>query len=118
MFNFFKKNPKTKDQLKLEKISSILFPPEQIRDDENGDKYYVDYSVDSNLEGALYDLYEGNNDEVVRNTIRYVCDQIYLIRDILAEHRAIPANINHYTISNNYDDKLADLGVVENDGII
>jgi hypothetical protein len=66
----------------LQRVTELLFPPLDTveRDDM---VFQVDYSVDSNLQSALYDLEEGNNDKVVQNTIRKAIDALIEVRKIL-----------------------------------
>jgi len=66
----------------LQRVTELLFPPLETveRDDLI---FQVVYSVDSNLQSALYDLEEGNNDKVVQNTIRKAIDALIEARKIL-----------------------------------
>jgi len=71
----------------LQQVTELLFPPLETVERDEGLVIQVDYSVDSNLQSALYDLEEGNNDKVVQNTIRKAIDQLIEVRKIL---RAYP----------------------------
>jgi hypothetical protein len=71
----------------LQRVTELLFPPLETVVKEEDLVFQVDYSVDSNLQSALYDLEEGNNDKVVQNTIRKTIDQLIEVRKIL---RAYP----------------------------
>jgi len=82
MFKMFRKNPKTKAEIQLDKIRDILFPPfdKQTKEDII---FLVDYSADSNLQAVLNDLEEGHNDEIVRRTVARVIDRMIEVRKIL-----------------------------------
>lgn len=114
MFSWFRKKSDvlTDDQRKLKEIISILFPPDDIKVEDDGTKYFVDYSLDSNLQGALSDLEDGVNDIITRNTVRHVVEQLYKVRDILEELRDIPPDTNfyetHYKENKNYE-----MGIIE-----
>jgi hypothetical protein len=64
------KKPKTTAEEKLEEIKGLLFPPLKLMEEvtNSGEiiKYHIDYSVDSNIDAALIDLYDGHNDAVVQ----------------------------------------------------
>ena len=72
---------------KLEEIKKLLFPQLQLHErmDETGNKikFHVDYSADSNLDAALMDLEEGNNDQVTQKTIRGIIDRLNQVRRLL-----------------------------------
>jgi hypothetical protein len=82
MFKMFRKNPKTKAEIELDKIRDILFPPfdKQSKKDVT---FLVDYSADSNLQAVLNDLEEGHNDEIVRRTVARVIDRMIEVRKVL-----------------------------------
>lgn len=82
-FEMFSPKPKTPSDIKLEKIINMLFPPLELREDKEGRKYHVDYSVDANLEAALNDLEEGYNDDASRKTIKGVSDRLFEVRQYL-----------------------------------
>ena len=99
MFGLFKNKKDdipTDDQRKLKELMDILYPPEDIKVDENGTKYYIDYSLDSNLQTALSDLEDDINDEATRTTVRHVVGALFKIRDLLEEMRDIPNDVNYY----------------------
>lgn len=72
---------------KLEEIKNLLFPPLQLHEKMDNDgtrvKFHVDYSADSNLDAALMDLEDGNNDPVTQKTIRGVIDRLNEVRRML-----------------------------------
>ena len=76
------KKLETPSDKKLEEIRNILFPPHEIREMENG-AYYIDHSIDSNLDAALTELQEGFNDEVTRDTINKCIKKIIDVRHLL-----------------------------------
>ena len=83
LFEMFTPKPKTPAEQKLDKIVNMLFPPLELREDKEGRKYHVDYSVDANLEAALNDLEEGFNDDASRKTIKGVSDRLFEVRQYL-----------------------------------
>jgi len=82
MLNWMKRKTVVVRPEELQRVTELLFPPLETveRDDLI---FQVDYSVDSNLQSALYDLEEGNNDKVVQNTIRKAIDALIEARKIL-----------------------------------
>lgn len=77
---------KSAADLKLQKISQILFPETKVFERvEDGEKikYMVDYSIDNNLYAVLIDLQEGNNDQACQNTINKCIEALNKVRDIL-----------------------------------
>lgn len=83
MFKFFKPKPKTPAEQKLQHIVDMLYPPCRTEKDSKGNKYHIDFSADRNLDAALIDLEEGNNDEVSRNTIKKVANVLFELRKYL-----------------------------------
>lgn len=71
----------------LERIANLLYPEPEEKD-KDGLVIVVDRSVDSNLQAALLDLADGNNDEVTRRTIKACVQRLIEVREILeAKHR-------------------------------
>jgi hypothetical protein len=83
MFKIFRKKPETPSDILLEQIKNILFPPIETHIDKEGNKYHIDYSVDTNLDSVLIDLGEGYNDEVSQNTLKKINNRISEIRKLL-----------------------------------
>lgn len=80
--------PKTPSDKLLEQVTNVLFPPlvlKTSKKEETGESstYQVDYSVDSNLQAALYDLEEGHNDEVVQTTLFKILGRLTKARSLL-----------------------------------
>lgn len=102
------KTPITTAEQKLKEISDILFPPLETdqKMDENGTpiKFHVDYSVDSNIEAALADLYDGHNDEIVQSTLRKSVEKIYKVRKILEAYPIIDENIKYIIVDTGKED--------------
>ena len=82
MFKMFRKNPKSKAEIELDKIRDVLFPPFEKQSKEDV-TFLIDYSADSNLQAVLNDLEEGHNDEIVRRTVSRVIDRMIEVRKIL-----------------------------------
>ena len=66
----------------LQRIADILFPPLKTIEEE-GSVYQIDYSIDTNLDSALVDLRDGQNDKVVQDTIAKTIDALIEVRKIL-----------------------------------
>lgn len=66
----------------LQQVADLLFPPLRTVEEKSG-VYQVDYSVDSNLESALFDLKEGINDPTVHNTITKAIETLIEVRKLL-----------------------------------
>lgn len=60
-------------------IRATLFPP-IIRRVTDGTEFFVDRSVDANIEAVLNDLQEGHNDEMTINTLYFVLGQLRKVR--------------------------------------
>lgn len=67
---------------KLEEILNLLFPKVELRSAED-ESYYIDSSIDTNLDAALTELQEGYNDEVTRDTINKCIKKLIQVRNIL-----------------------------------
>lgn len=99
MFGFFgksKKNTEHKDTIILKKIINILFPPLEKRTAEDGMIYYVDHSVDMNLESVLSDLQSNMNDAVTRDSLNKSIKKLIEIRKLLSiqeEYKESPYKI-------------------------
>jgi hypothetical protein len=98
MFKIFamRTKPKTTADEKLEQVINILFPPLDLHVDKNGDKFHIDYSVDTNLEAALMDLEDGHNDAASQKTIRNVTDRILKVRRLLEAYREIDDEAKYF----------------------
>jgi len=102
MFKIMRKKDKGKEAAKLEKLKEILFPPPKIVE-KNGAKIHVDFSPDWNLEGALADLVNGDNDEIVHNTIRKVITQLIEARKLLDADSELDADVQYFVVDNTLD---------------
>lgn len=102
MFKIMRKKDKEADSVKLEKIKKVLFPPPKIVE-KDGAKIHVDYSPDWNLEGALADLTNGDNDEIVHSTIRNVITQLGVARRILEAESELDADVQYFVVDNTLD---------------
>ena len=78
-----KKKPKNEAEEKLQQIKEILFPPLEKHTDHRGDKMYVDYTCDMNLNSVITDLVDGYNDEATRNTLVDILKRLEKVRSIL-----------------------------------
>ena len=98
MFKIFavREKPKTEADAKIEQVIDILFPQLELHTDKNGDKFHIDYSVDTNLEAALMDLEDGHNDAASQKTIRGCIDRIIKIRKLLEAYREIHEDAKYF----------------------
>lgn len=108
-FKFFKEDPKTEAERKLQELTELLFPPLTVRTDEKGNKFHVDYSADSNLEAALIDLEDGNNDRVTQKTIRKVADRLFDARKLLNVYNDMDRDAKYYVIDISETEELEDI---------
>lgn len=81
------RKPLTTAEQKLEEIKEILFPALELHEEVTPEgeiiKYHVDYSVDSNVDAALMDLYGGENDAVVQATLNKAVSRLHKVRKLL-----------------------------------
>lgn len=117
MFKFLKQTPKTSAEEKLEKISQILFPKSELNTDKDGNKFYIDYSADSNLDAALNDLEEGYNDDTARNTIRKVSNRIFQIRKLLEAQQSLEKDIKYILVEDVETNKVEEILIGETSDI-
>jgi len=100
MLNFFKKDPvpPTTADRKLQQLKDLLFPEPKL-EMENDMEFYVDSSVDMNIEAVLYDLEEGHNDDVCQNTLRSIANTLFNARKLLQAYYEMDSNINHVVVT-------------------
>ena len=105
MFKLFamKSKPKTSADEKIEQVINILFPPLDLQTDKNGDKFHIDYSIDTNLEAALMDLEDGHNDAASQKTIRNCTNRIIKVRQLLEAYREIHDEVKYF-IADDYEE--------------
>jgi hypothetical protein len=82
MFGWLKPKTVVVRQEDLQRVVDILFPALVTQEGKDG-IFQIDYSVDSNLQSALYDLEEGTNDQVVQDTIKKAIDSLIEARKVL-----------------------------------
>ena len=73
----------------LQEVVDLLFPEIAVETSPEGVVFHVDRSVDSNLQAALIDLAEGNNDKVTRDTIEDCLNRLSKARGLLEAHSSI-----------------------------
>ena len=108
MLKWLKPKPVVLRNEELQRVTELLFPPLETVVKEEDLVFQVDYSVDSNLQSALYDLEEGNNDKVVQNTIRKAIDQLIEVRKILRAYPELDERAK-YVIVDTPDQNKTDL---------
>ena len=97
MFKIMKSKKKTYDGETLDKVSNLLFPPPQVRE-EDGQKMHIDYSIDYNLMGVLADLEEGHNDETVHRTISFAIGKLAEVRRILEPKDDVDPDVKYFVV--------------------
>lgn len=99
-----KKEPATPADKKLEEVINILFPQLKLVEEMDKDgkvvKYHVDYSADTNLDAALIDLQEGNNDAITQQTISEVIGRLNKVRKLLEAYAMIDENAKYIIVDN------------------
>jgi len=106
LFPWRKKPEPTPDQAQklLAEIKEILFPPLKLETitekDGNTVKISIDYSVDCNLDAALYDLMEDSNDKVTQDTIRKVSERLFKVKQLLNANEVIHKEAQYLMVSN------------------
>ena len=102
----------TSAEIKLEQVKKALFPPLIVREEMTADgqvmRYHVDYSVDSNLDAALMDLQEGNNDSLTQDTINKVVARLNEVRRLLEAYAQLDKDAK-YIIVENLEDNSANV---------
>ena len=96
---FFRKKATSAAERELDEISRLLFPEMKLETVEDGTKFYIDTSVDGNLEAALADLEDGINDETTRQTIRSITNRLYEVRQILGAFADLDIESKYLVVS-------------------
>lgn len=104
------KKPLTSAEQKLDEIRSILFPPLELNQEMDKDgsvlKYHIDYSVDSNIDAALADLYDGNNDSIVQSTLNRVNERLNKVRRLLEAYPVLDEDARYIIVDNGKEDEV------------
>ena len=93
----------TPAEQKLEEIRNILFPVPETETKFDGKKeikYFIDRSVDMNLDAALIDLQEGNNDKICHDTINSVIKSLIQVRQILNAYSELDSDSQYVIVDN------------------
>ncbi len=69
----------------IEQVADQLFPP-LVKDTRDDEVWYIDYSVDSNLEAVYEDLVAGVNNEVTLKTLKDTIQRINMTRILLNDY--------------------------------
>lgn len=108
MFSWFKAKPVIVREGDMQLLADLLFPP-LVTQTNGGDVFQVDYSVDSNLDAALMDLQDGNNDAVTQKTITEVVKRLNKARKILQAYPELDIRAK-YLLVDNLDDNEIEAG--------
>jgi len=105
MLNWLKpRKPIIMRERELQQVVDILFPPLETQSDHEGNVFQIDYSADTNLDAALLDLMDGNNDEVTQKTIRKVIERLNKVRRVLQAYSQLDERAK-YLIVDDFEDK-------------
>lgn len=104
------RKPLTTAEQKLEEIKEILFPALELHEEvtPEGDiiKYHVDYSVDSNVDAALMDLYGGENDAVVQATLNKAVARLHKVRKLLEAYAVFDKDAKYIIVDDGKDAEI------------
>lgn len=78
-------------------VTDLLFP-DLVEVEKDGDVFLTDYSVDSNLYAALLELEEGQNDEVIRETLRKCYEKLVQARELLEAKQEIQKGARYLVV--------------------
>lgn len=100
----------TDAEVKLEEIKQLLFPPLELHQEMGEDgqpiKFHVDHSVDSNIDAALMDLYDGNNDSVVHQTLNKAVAKLNRARKLLEAYAVLDTEAKYIIVDNGKDEDV------------
>lgn len=100
----------TDAEQKLEEIKNLLFPQLELHEELSNDgstiKYHIDYSIDSNIDAALLDLYDGHNDEVVQSTLNKAVARLNKARKILEAYASLDKEAKYIIVDNGKDEEI------------
>lgn len=97
--------PVNKAEASLAEIQKLLFPPLELKTDEQDRSYHVDKSIDGNLYAILLELEEGVNDEITQNTLKSVLSSVTKIREILNIYNDMNPEAQYLIVENTIDKK-------------
>ena len=104
------KKPLTTAEQRLEEIKEILFPPLELREEVTPDgdiiKYHIDYSVDSNIDAALMDLYGGENDPIVQETLNKSVARLHKVRKLLEAYAVFDKDAKYIIVDDGKDAEI------------
>lgn len=104
------KKPMSTAEQKLQEIRDILFPPLELNEELDKDgsiiKFHVDYSVDSNIDAALADLYDGNNDSIVQSTLNKANQRLNKVRQVLEAYPILDIDAKYIIVDNGKENEV------------
>ena len=110
MFSWLWKNKVESKQViigirELQLINDILFPEYELEQIPGGEYYHIDRSVDTNLDGVIFDLEDGKNDETSRQTLKHISDKLFKVRELLQVHQEMHPDVKHIVFSQEEKDE-------------
>lgn len=113
-----RRKKKTPAEKKLQEIKELLFPELVLEEevDKNGSlvKFHIDYGVDSNLDAALMDLQEGQNDGPTQKTIYNISRRLYAARKLLEAEAKIHKEAKYLVVDDGVKEDIEDITPSEN----
>ena len=104
------RKPLTTAEEKLEEIKQLLFPPLELQEEVSPDgdvvKFHIDYSVDSNIDAALMDLQDGNNDAVVHSTLNKAVARLNRVRKLLEAYAVLDKDAKYIIVDDGKDAEI------------
>lgn len=108
-----KKKKKVLTQSEAEKrlalIEQVLFPNFTTEIMPNGTYFHVDYSADSNLQGAIVDLEEGINTPQIHETLSSVLKNLSIVRKIVQAYPEMDSRAEYIIVDNKPAEQIKEL---------
>jgi len=108
MLNWFikKKEPVTVAEKQLEEIKNLLFPQLSFREGPEGEKYYIDSTIDANISSVITDIEDGYSDQIMAKTLKDVNERLYKVRKILDAFEFLDTDADYVIVDNNEDSEF------------
>jgi hypothetical protein len=99
MFSIFKRHEVADSDVKLKQIIDLLFPQFETKVTDEGLKYAIDSSIDTNIDAVVTDLQDGYLDNTCINTLEACLQRIQKVREILNPRQIMNPDIEKYILS-------------------
>jgi hypothetical protein len=94
MFKFKREDPKSEAEKKLQELKDLLFPEPSLQK-EGEHEFYVEYSVDWNIESVISDIERGHIDETCQKTLASIEKRLFHARKILQAYYEMDQNVKY-----------------------